>query len=198
MSKHGEFSGEPDTRWLTEPTEPDRRMYLLKEFGFTDPKGKDWRVPAGYDQMNGASIPRALWTLVGSPYTGDYRRASIVHDRACDDARGDKGKRRAADRMFYHACREGGCSVRQAIILYVGVRIGAALPHVPAWRLAALDNESGPRLYTTADEDRLVNDFRVVAERVLDAGETDDPLELEARTTEALAVVTGLDAARLH
>jgi hypothetical protein len=198
MSKHGEFSGEPETRWLTEPDAPDRRMYLLKQFTFTDPKGNEWQVDSGYDKMDGASIPRALWTLVGSPYTGDYRRASIVHDKACDDAHGDKGKRRAADRMFYHACRVGGCSIRQATILYVGVRIGAALPDVPSWRLAALDDEPGPRLYTTRDEDQLVNDFRVVAERVLNQGETDDPSELEARTTEALAIVTGVDAERLH
>jgi hypothetical protein len=198
MSKHGEFSGEPETRWLTEPNDPDRRMNLLRDFTFTDPEGKAWEVPAGYDKMDGASIPRALWTLVGSPYTGDYRRASIVHDRACDEARGDKDKRRAADRMFYHACRAGGCSVRQAAILYIGVRIGAALPDVAPWRLATLDNDSGPRLYTTADEDRLVGDFRVVAERVLDEGETDDPLVLEARTTGALVLVTGLDTTRLH
>ena len=198
MSKHGKFSGEPEARWLTESDEPDRRMRLLGEFWFSDPRRKEWKVPAGYDDMNGASIPRALWSLVGSPYTGDYRRASIVHDKACDDAGEDKGKRRAADRMFYHACREGGCSIRQAIILYVGVRIGAALPDVPSWRLAAVENEAGPRLYTTADEERIVEDFRVVAERVLEEGETDDPSELESRTTQALVLVTGIDAARLH
>ena len=198
MSKHGKFSGEPEARWLTESDEPDRRMRLLGEFWFSDPRRKELKVPAGYDDMNGASIPRALWSLVGSPYTGDYRRASIVHDKACDDAGEDKGKRRAADRMFYHACREGGCSIRQAIILYVGVRIGAALPDVPSWRLAAVENEAGPRLYTTADEERLVEDFRVVAERVLEEGETDDPSELESRTTQALVLVTGIDAARLH
>ena len=100
MSKHGDFSGEPETRWLTEPNDPDRRMNLLRDFAFTDPEGKAWAVPAGYDKMDGASIPRALWTLVGSPYTGDYRRASIVHDRACDEAHGDKDKRRAADHVL--------------------------------------------------------------------------------------------------
>ncbi len=139
-----------------------------------------------------------LWSLVGSPYTGDYRRASIVHDKACDEAGEDKGRRRAADRMFYHACRAGDCSIRQAIILYIGVRIGAAMRDVPSWRLAALHDDSGPRLYTAPDEDRLVADFRVVAEMVLDQGETDDPAELERRTSDALVVVTGLDASRLH
>ena len=37
----------------------------------------------------------------------------------------------------------------------------------------------------------LVGDFRVVVERVLDEGETDDPQVLEARTTGALVLVSG-------
>ena len=110
-----EFSGEPDARWLTE-SEADRNMCLLADFWFRDRSGKKWCVPEGYE-VDGASIPQALWTLVGSPYTGDYRRASIVHDKACDDAQGDATARLKADRMFYEACREGGCSVAEATML---------------------------------------------------------------------------------
>lgn len=29
---------------------------------------------------DGASIPRLLWTLVGSPWSGDYVQAAVVHD----------------------------------------------------------------------------------------------------------------------
>lgn len=198
MGKHGTFSGEPEARWLTESSVPDRRMYLLTEFSFTDPDQKEWLVPAGYDRMDGASIPRSLWSLVGSPYTGDYRRASIVHDLACDLAGEDKAKRRAADRMFYHACREGGCTPQEAALLYVGVRIGAALRDVPAWRSAAALDEAGPRLYATPDDDQLIGDYQAVAERVLRRGETDDPLELERRTTDALVTITGIGEERLH
>jgi hypothetical protein len=60
--------------------------------------------------------------MVGSPYTDDYRRASIVHDVACDD---QTVQRKDADVMFYHACLAGGCSFLQAKLLYAGVRIGA-------------------------------------------------------------------------
>jgi hypothetical protein len=31
---HGTFSGEPETRWLTETDEGDRRMKLLAPFSF--------------------------------------------------------------------------------------------------------------------------------------------------------------------
>jgi Protein of unknown function (DUF1353) len=128
---HGEFSGEPEAVWLTEDGTEDRQMKILQDFHFADPSSKKWRAPAG-SVVDGASIPRALWTIVGSPYTGDYRRASVVHDVACDEAGGDKKKRRAADRMFFHACRAGGCSIWQAILLYLGVRIGAAASEIPA------------------------------------------------------------------
>src|SRR5262249_47392881 len=94
---HGQFSGEPETLWLTQEGTDDRQMRILQDFSFKDPSSKKWPAPVG-SVIDGASIPRALWTLVGSPYTGDYRRASIVHDVACDEAGGDKKKRRAADR----------------------------------------------------------------------------------------------------
>jgi hypothetical protein len=118
MGSHGEFSADPRAIWLTEE-EPDRRMQLLSEFWFRDPDGRTWEAPLNY-RIDGASIPRALWTLVGSPYTGDYRRASVVHDKACDDAKGNNAARREADRMFYHACRAGGCGVKEATLLYIG------------------------------------------------------------------------------
>ena len=188
---HGTFFGEPETNWLTQDGTEDRNMGLLKKFSFKDPDAREWVAPAGA-VIDGASIPRALWTIVGSPYTGDYRRASIVHDVACVEAGGDKKKRRAADRMFFHACRAGGCSIWESIVLYLGVRIGAAAAEVPAWHAAIATETIGPRVRRTDDELRLERDFQAVADRVLAAGETDDPRELEDRTDQALFNVVGL------
>lgn len=121
MSIHGSFSGDPKTEWLVDSIAPDRDMALLSDFSFTDPDGKRWPAPKG-SVVNGASIPQPLWSTVGSPYTDDYRPASVVHDVAC----GTTGvPRKAADVMFFHACRAGGCGPVQARILYAGVRIGA-------------------------------------------------------------------------
>lgn len=193
MGKHGAFSGQPITEWLTEDRRPDRRMKLLGDFWFIDPAGQQWTVPREYDRLDGASIPRALWTLVGSPYTGDYRRASIVHDHACDLAQGNAGARRAADRMFYHACREGGCSVYEATLLYIGVRIGAWLPFVAVWKPTDDSVAGAPRLFRTAQETQIQEDFCRLAERVIALGESDDPVELERRIDEAVLAVTGYD-----
>lgn len=175
MFNQGNFSGEPKTIWLTESGVPDRRMRVLEDFSFSDPTEKVWPAPAGYDGLNGASIPRALWSLVGSPYTGDYRRAAIVHDYACDVGI----NRKDADRMFYHACRAGGCGVVQATLLYIGVRIGAWLGSLGS--LHAL-NESvpfGPRISRTKAEIDLEAFYQQVAHEVLFVGEVDDPLKLE-------------------
>ena len=117
---NGRFSGNPKTEWLARPPS-DRDMKLLEDFWYDDPKGRHWLAPMG-SIINGASIPQALWSTVGSPYTDNYRRASIVHDVACDDPTINRDD---ADEMFYYACRAGGCSFLQAKILYAGVRIGA-------------------------------------------------------------------------
>lgn len=121
MTYHGKFSGNPRTEWLEDQSGPDRNMELLEKFSFSDPDGRAWDAPKT-SVVNGASIPRALWSLVGSPYTDDYRRASVVHDVACNTA---GVKRKDADVMFFHACRAGGCGPVQARVLYAGVRIGA-------------------------------------------------------------------------
>ncbi len=121
MAEYGVFSGNPRTEWLVDVGGEDRDMRLLEDFSFTDQGGRIWPAPAG-SVVNGASIPRPLWSTIGSPYTDDYRRASVVHDVACSTP---AVARKDADVMFFYACRAGGCTAVQARILYAGVRIGA-------------------------------------------------------------------------
>lgn len=117
---NGRFSGNPKTEWLSDQGD-DRDMRVLEPFWYLDPGGRRWDVPAG-TIINGASIPRTLWSSVGSPYTGGYRRAAVVHDAVV----GREGIVRAeADTMFYFACLAGGCSLIQGKLLYAGVRIGS-------------------------------------------------------------------------
>src|ERR1043166_8599109 len=73
--KWGYYSGYPETRW-----DPDgRTMTLLNELRYTDPRGGVWVAPAG-SKVDGASIPRSLWTFRGGPFEGRYRNASVLHD----------------------------------------------------------------------------------------------------------------------
>jgi Protein of unknown function (DUF1353) len=110
----GYFSGDPIARWA-----PDgARMYLMEPFSYTDRRTKRWTAPIN-STLDGASIPRFFWRLVGSPFRGKYRYASIIHDYHCN-ARVEKWD--AVHFMFYEACMAGGCGHQHSKILYYAVR----------------------------------------------------------------------------
>lgn len=105
--------------------EDGRLMTTQSDFAFSDPANKVWLAPAE-SVIDGASIPRSFWTIIGGPFEGPYRNASILHDVACDQR-----KERSEDvhRMFYFACRCGGVDERKAKMMYFAVaRFG------PQWK----------------------------------------------------------------
>ncbi len=116
-SPEGRFHGRVVVEWLTEEGE-DRTMRVLAPFAYEDPNGKIWEVPAGA-LIDGASIPPALYSVVGPPFVGDYRRASVVHDYHCQ-LRTDSWQ--AVHRMFLDAVLTDGVPVVKAKIMYAAVR----------------------------------------------------------------------------
>jgi hypothetical protein len=115
----GEFSGTPKIEFIDTPGAPNREVRVIEDFTFTEAAdGTVWEAPSG-SLVDGASIPRVLWSLVGSPFTGDYVYASIVHDVACD-ARTRPW--RATHYMFYQACLAGGTRRGRAKLMYLAVR----------------------------------------------------------------------------
>jgi len=177
-SKYGSFSGNPKTEWLVTENGIDQDMVLLEDFLFEDPDGKPWKAPATFP-INGASIPRQLWTLIGSPFVGNYRRASIVHDIACGDAT-TKEERKAADVMFFYACLAGDCKFFESAVLYVGVRIGAWIDS-PSFQ-ASLSEEkrsflqSGKRL---SDDKFIKNKFLAIYKKLEADKKFRSPVELD-------------------
>lgn len=130
---YGRFEGKVVVEWLTNAT-PERDMQLLEPFAFIDSNGKRWEVPAG-TVINGASIPQSVWSLVGSPFTGNYRRASVVHDHYCDK-RSDSW--RAVHRMFYEAMIAGSVTELQAKVFYAAVYAKG-----PRWTTLVMKNLEG-------------------------------------------------------
>ena len=116
---NGSFSGNPKTEWLSDNN--GRTMRLIDTFWYLDPQGRRWEAPAG-SVTDGATIPRTLWSSVGSPFTGSYRLASILHDSALQDP---AILRIDADNMFYFACLAGGCTPLESKLFYAGVRLGS-------------------------------------------------------------------------
>jgi len=116
----GKFQGEVVAKWSRDPPLEARIMFLMADFTYSEPTRPPtvWPAPKGR-WIDGASIPEFLWSLVGSPFTGNYRRASVVHDIACQD------KPLTSDRahyMFYRAMRCDRTPDRLAKIMYLAVR----------------------------------------------------------------------------
>jgi hypothetical protein len=113
-SNWGHFSGPIETRW----EDDGLTMVLLNELRYTDPYGEVWVAPAG-SRVNGASIPRAFWSVIGGPFEGKYRNASVLHDVAYAE---QSRPWEDADRMFYNAMRCSGVGVVTAKTMYYALR----------------------------------------------------------------------------
>ncbi len=124
-SEYGYFIGVVKTMWLGD----GRRMQLLEKFTYIDPQKIIWDSPEN-SIIDGASIPRVAWSLIGGPFEGKYRNASVIHDVACDLA-----LRRWEDvhEAFYNAMRAGGVEVMKAKIMY-----GAVYHFGPRWPAKAV------------------------------------------------------------
>src|SRR5436190_17094039 len=110
----GYYSGEPETRWNAD----GRTMTLLSELRYTDPHGLIWVAPAG-SIVDGVSIPRSLWSVMGGPFEGKYRNASVLHDVAYEQR---NRPWQDCDRMFYNAMRCSGVSAVEAGTMYYALR----------------------------------------------------------------------------
>lgn len=109
--------------------DPSGRLFrLTKPFGYIDSKDIEWRAEAGAE-IDGASIPRIFWPVIGSPYVGLYRRASVIHDFYI------KHKfRRWQDvhRVFYDAMITAGVKKTKALFMF-----GAVWLFGPRWDVKA-------------------------------------------------------------
>lgn len=94
------------------------RFKLVNEFTFIDPNEFKWVVPEGYEPLDGASIPKGFWSIVGGPFSGNYFKASIIHDYYSQiKTRTDHD----THRNFYYAMRAGGVPQYQALPMYLAV-----------------------------------------------------------------------------
>lgn len=74
----GTFVGRVVAEWLS----GGREMKLVEPFSYISPKNMLWDAPTG-SIVDGASIPRFAWSIIGGPFEGKYRNASVIHDVAC-------------------------------------------------------------------------------------------------------------------
>jgi len=81
-------------------------------------------VPKGF-VTDGASIPRACWSIIGSPFTGKYKRAAMVHDWLYHEL---TTTRIYADRIFLEIMQERKVSLWKRLSMYRAVRTFGWIP----------------------------------------------------------------------
>ena len=166
-SNWGYFSGPVETRWENDGS----NMVLLSELRYTDPYGEVWIAPAGA-RVDGASIPRAFWSIIGGPFEGKYRNASVLHDVAYEE---QSRPWEDADRMFYNAMRCSGVGVMTAKTMYYALR-----RHGRHWKhRQALPVDNGPSRATAINPGEV--------SEIQDWIRTNDPSldQIEARAKDA-------------
>ncbi len=109
----GRFQGNVVTKWITD----DLEMELVDDFHYVDPQDKQWTAPAG-SVINGASIPSVFWSVIGGPFEGRFRKASVLHDAACDQ---QTESWQDVHRMFFDACRCSRVGIGKAQTMYWAV-----------------------------------------------------------------------------
>jgi len=117
---------------LTEQLSDGRNMRLLDDFGYVDDKGVLHLAPADFI-YDGGSIPRFLWRLIGSPFTGKARKAYPIHDYERAEALKieDVDRREEviaySDATLHDICEFVGVRRWRRRLMYVGIRAFAIL-----------------------------------------------------------------------
>lgn len=112
----GSFKGKYEIRGYTPYT-----FITLAELSYTTDKGIVHTVPVGF-VTDGASIPKAFWSWIGSPFTGLYRKPSLIHDYLYAT---QTTERIYADRIFLEGMKSEGVSWWKRRVMYSAVRIFA-------------------------------------------------------------------------
>lgn len=132
----GQFEGSVVAQW----GDDGREMILQQPISFIDSANKRWDAPAGAI-VDGASIPTVFWSVIGGPFEGKYRNASVVHDVYCHEM---TESWESVHQMFYEACRSGGVDDTQAKMLYYAVyHFGPRWEMVSQTDAPAIDQQPG-------------------------------------------------------
>lgn len=70
---------------------------------------------------DGASIPRAFWRVIGSPFTGKYTASAIIHDALYAS---ELLSRKECDELFLEMLRVEGVGYAKRYAMYWAVRAG--------------------------------------------------------------------------
>jgi len=134
----GRFESTPEVQYL----HGGMRVRLLADFVYHDSTPRRWIAPKGL-VSDGASIPREIWSTIGSPLGGPHFFGALLHDARyrLGDCTKDE-----ADLLLWDACLCGGCTELQARIIAQAVAVAG----YSAW------NENARKREVCSDMARLL------------------------------------------
>ena len=94
------------------------QIFILDEDLIWEGETRKIVVKKGFD-FDGASIPRSLWSIIGSPMTGGYQRAACLHDALYAS---EALNRAECDKLFLDAMKSDGVSYVKRNAMYWAVR----------------------------------------------------------------------------
>ena len=96
----------------------DQRFILLeKETAFS--LGYRITIDKGFD-FDGASIPKWLWSIYGSPLTGNYVVASLIHDGLYASQKVSKS---VSDKIFLDVMKQSNVGYIKRRSMYLAVKL---------------------------------------------------------------------------
>ena len=96
----------------------DQRFILLdKETAFS--LGYSITINKGFD-FDGASIPKWLWSIYGSPFTGKYVKAALIHDGLYAS---QKVSKRISDKIFLDIMKQSKVGYVKRTSMYLAVTL---------------------------------------------------------------------------
>lgn len=117
---HGSFVGAT----IVDFEENGHGVRLRRDLVYHDTQGRLWSAPEG-TICRGECLPPGVWNLLGPPFFGPHREASIIHEHYC---RMRAGVASDVHQMFYEACRAGGVAEPVARLALRELRL-----HGPGW-----------------------------------------------------------------
>lgn len=139
--------GHFDGSLILRPNPDGRNMTVVEQFSYTDWNGHTLTAVPGF-VSDGATIPRAAWSIIGGPWDGKYRQAAVIHDVGCET---HKFSWKITDRMFYEAMIDSQVPQYLALTMYYAVLTGG-----PRWELVATK--------TASTADQLDNEIAISKE----------------------------------
>ena len=97
----------------------DDNVFILFEDVVVESLGYNITVKKGFD-FDGASIPKWLWSIYGSPLNGNYVVASLVHDGLYASQKVSKS---VSDKIFLDVMKQSNVGYIKRTSMYLAVKM---------------------------------------------------------------------------